>query len=257
MICSECTRPIGLHGARGYCPRHYQRWRKHGDSSTVLPSGNTQGRLWKRTLNQEYFDDINTSERAYWLGFFTADGCVQRREHSYLISLCLKESDKDHVQLFCDALGADHPLRFREDTNTVRVTIGSKRMVESLERLGVTPRKSLTAQPWVGPESLMSHYWRGLFDGDGTIYHSTAGWFLGIVGSLACVEAFADWARLVSGSKAKYSKASGCWVWKVCGGPMPQLLAKALYEDAPVALPRKRARAEDLMAINFSQHRRG
>lgn len=258
--CSECERPAD---ARGWCKMHWRRWRKHGDPSVILPhaGGNREGNLRKRTLNQEYFDDIATPEQAYWLGFFTADGSVMRGKRSYLLRLALKESDQDHVRAFRDALGGDHELKLRDTeryaatrSNTVSVTISSKHMLESLEKLGVTSRKSLTAKPWNGPNELMPHYWRGLFDGDGTIYRSTAGWFVGICGSSACVEAFAEWARSVSGSKAKCSnhkESPGCWVWKTGGGPIPQLLVKALYRDASVALPRKKARAESLMAISF------
>ncbi len=34
-----CHAPIGPTGARGWCPRHYQRWRLHGDPLTVHPRG--------------------------------------------------------------------------------------------------------------------------------------------------------------------------------------------------------------------------
>jgi len=34
-----CGTPIGPTGARGWCPKHYQRWRQHGDPLTVHPRG--------------------------------------------------------------------------------------------------------------------------------------------------------------------------------------------------------------------------
>ena len=223
----------------------------------------------KYSLNETYFDSIETPEQAYWLGFFTADGGVMKKPY-YTIRLALKESDRDHVQLFCDALGGSgHPIRRREsDTgNTVAVTICSRYMVESLERLGVTSCKSLTAKPWSGPEDLMPHYWRGLFDGDGTIFktvnhpHRPNGgcemWWTGICGSSYCVEAFAEWARLITGSRAKAGVANkrspDCWAWKTGGGLKPQLLAKALYGNASIALARKEALARTLMSIDFDQ----
>ena len=30
----------------------------------------------KYNFNQDYFENIDTDEKAYWLGFFFADGCI-------------------------------------------------------------------------------------------------------------------------------------------------------------------------------------
>lgn len=37
-ICSinECHTPVGNHGARGYCPKHYKRFVKHGDPTRLV-----------------------------------------------------------------------------------------------------------------------------------------------------------------------------------------------------------------------------
>lgn len=39
----ECSTLVGKHGARGYCPTHYKRFKKHGDASIVtrLPRGSS------------------------------------------------------------------------------------------------------------------------------------------------------------------------------------------------------------------------
>ena len=43
------------------------------------------------TLNIEYFKYIDTAEKAYWLGFIVADGCVQKS--GYKLAFCVKDSD--------------------------------------------------------------------------------------------------------------------------------------------------------------------
>lgn len=251
--CSECDKPAV--NSRGWCNTHYMRWWKHGDPSIVLQHHR------KHTLNKEYFDSITTPEQAYWLGFFTADGSIVQHRKGYSVRLSLKESDRDHVQLFCDALGSSKQI-YSRPKGTAEVQIDSKYMVESLARLGIVPRKSLTVEPWSGPDELMSHYWRGLFDGDGTIFVSSRReheWFVGICGSRACVDAFATWARLICGSKARScpstKRSPDCWAWKVGGGRKPQLLVEALYRDASVALPRKRVLAESLMQVDYAKIR--
>lgn len=40
-IIEDCTTDIGKHGAKGYCPKHYKRYAKHGDAHKItrMPRG--------------------------------------------------------------------------------------------------------------------------------------------------------------------------------------------------------------------------
>ena len=58
---------------RTWCPMHYERWRKHGSTDVVF-----QPDTRRYSLDEHYFDVIDTPEKAYWLGFIGADGCVQQ-----------------------------------------------------------------------------------------------------------------------------------------------------------------------------------
>lgn len=210
----------------------------HGDPSVVLPPHRKGNR--KYALDEGYFDDVSTPEKAYWLGFITADGGIIRNAKTNALRLELAEKDAEHVQRFADALGSDKPLRFNR--GCIGISLDSWYLVESLERLGITQRKSATVEPWDGPDDLMPHYWRGLFDGDGCVCRSRGKWQLGICGSHACVEGFARWARDVCESRAKEiptSPGSSCWQWSICGTAMPRRLAEALYLPGYIALKRK------------------
>jgi len=243
MTCIKCSRRVI---ARGYCTLHYQRWRKHGDPSVVLPR--SYGVTRKYAINEGYFDRIETPEQAYWLGFIAADGGVLNRDGTYRLSVELKKDDADHLQLLADALSSNVPVKFYR--GCASVTFHSLRMIESLARFGIVERKSATCKPWAGLPELMPHYWRGLFDGDGTIYISARhnNWVLGICGSHDCVQSFAEWARKMCSSHAKAipcRPGSSCWKWQVMGKTMPRLLAEALYVNG-IALERKRALADIL-----------
>ncbi len=243
--CLECSEPPI---AQGYCTMHYQRWAKHGDPSTALPGGREGCR--KYTLHHEYFDDIATQEQAYWLGFITADGGIIRSGRTFALRMMLAERDAAHVQRLADALGSDKPPQTRRGSTSV--SFDSWRLVESLGRLGVTPRKSATVEPWNGPARLMPHYWRGLFDGDGWIGISRGTWRLGICGSAPCVLGYAAWGSGICGSKARlhqHRTTPTCWYWTVGGNRMARRLAEALYDGATVTLPRKQERAERLMSL--------
>ena len=47
----------------------------------------------KRYIDIDYFKNVDTEEKAYWLGFLYADGCVQNKKTGQkLISLAVKDS---------------------------------------------------------------------------------------------------------------------------------------------------------------------
>lgn len=244
-----------VHVAQGYCTKHYAHWRIHGDPTIIV---HRRRKCDAYALNETYFDEITTEDQAYWLGFLVADGGIIRSgSKTYSLRLELAAIDGEHVARFSEAIGSAKPLATRsKGTGSIVAVIDSWRMVESLERLGVTTRKSLTAEPWDGPAHLMPHYWRGMFDGDGTIFkgRTTPGehWCVGLVGSRACIDVYGVWASAISGATATPRPVTGgIWRWKVEGGQKPQRLAEALYGNATISLPRKQERAKTLLAIDY------
>jgi len=243
-----CSEP---HCARGYCNKHWRRWRTHGDPMRV-----DQGREGSRKylLDESFFNDIDTEQKAYWLGFITADGCIIESGTTHALRVELSVRDTDHLEQMCSDLGSTRPVSHRR--TFASVSFDSWRLVDALKALGITPRKSATVQPWSGPDDLMPHYWRGMFDGDGSIYRTTRDgvWNLKLVGSEACIRAFAAWASDICGSKARPSIAKGsCWGWTVCGGRSPQALARVLYGESTVALGRKLDLAKTLLGVDFDE----
>ncbi len=251
LTCSIGTCPDSAR-VRGWCNGHYRRWQRHGDP---------EGGWHAYRFDQTFFDVIDTEAKAYWLGFITADGCVQAgavgtagwQRHSLYVKL--KASDAGHLEKLKAALSAENPVRPVPPTGLAgpgaELTLSSQHLVESLIRLGVTPRKSLTVQPWNGPADLMRHYWRGLVDGDGTIVrHPQARdkWHLRLLGSEACVEAFRVWAVSVCGTAAKKYPKGNIWSFTVGGLASPQALVRGLYDGATVYLDRKHELAFQLMA---------
>lgn len=75
-----------------------------------------------------------------------------------------------------------------EPAPNANLSVGSRRLADALIGLGIGPRKSATQEPWNGPEDLMPHYWRGLFDGDGSLARKSADlWTVFLCGSEPCV----------------------------------------------------------------------
>jgi hypothetical protein len=236
------------HQGLGYCNRHLLRVRNHDDAHHVRRPEDAHR---KYELNRTFFDGITTEKQAYWLGFITADGGITQTSRTNTLRVGLHPRDEDHLVKMNADLGSDRPLLHYPAKPSVTAAFDSLHLVDALGRLGVGPRKSVTVKPWGGPDHLMPHYWRGMFDGDGSIFPTSAGqgWCLFICGSEFCVKAFASWAAEICGSTAtpRHLKG-GCWGWRVGGGPKPQLLARVLYGEAATSLARKQERANRLIA---------
>lgn len=121
----------------------------------------------KKPINSTIFNVIDTEEKAYWLGFLYADGCISDDNK---VELSLKLSDKPHVEKFRQFMGFGNPVR--EDWFRARMSFQDKMIGEDLKRLGCIPRKSLVLRfptEKQVPKNLVIPFIRGYFDGDGSI----------------------------------------------------------------------------------------
>ena len=119
---------------------------------------------------------------------------------------------------------------------------GSIKVAKDLARCGVVPKKSLIAKPH---EALLNnrHFWRGMIDGDGTLYKDRNG--LGLCGTEAVCQGFLDFAKTMIPTKAHVRKCKAN-LWSIgvaCGRENNVGLLKELYENAPTYLIRKHSRA--------------
>lgn len=114
-------------------------------------------------VQEDYFQEINTPEKAYWLGVIWSDGHINSRT----CTLALK--DTEHVIAFRSAVASKHKLSYL-DNGMAKVRICNPRFTQHLIDHGCHDRKSYTIQwPSLLPDHLASHFLRGVFDGDGTI----------------------------------------------------------------------------------------
>ena len=127
----------------------------------------------KYTLNEHYFDTIDTQEKAYIIGLLMADGCV----HKNTISISLQEDDGYILEKINSLLGSNRPIKpidmkKKKDTykNQYKLSIVNKYMANQLRNLGIVEQKSLKLEypDWI-TDSLLPHLIRGYLDGDGSI----------------------------------------------------------------------------------------
>jgi intein/homing endonuclease len=123
----------------------------------------------KYPINQNYFDEIDTEEKAYFLGLLCADGC--NHKNSTKVSMWLKESDKEILEKFKNVLQPTKPLTYckkKIGNNQYGIQISNRKISDRLNELGCVPNKTtLLRFPTQIPDELLKHYLRGFFDGDG------------------------------------------------------------------------------------------
>ena len=130
-----------------------------------------------KRVNENYFEKIDSEEKAYFLGFIYADGSVSSK--GYTLVLGLAEKDGYIVEKFAECLETDYKVRhyiqnttYKDNFEECRITISNKKIKEDLNKLGVFPGKTLKCSfPTSNqvPDNLIHHFIRGFFDGDGSI----------------------------------------------------------------------------------------
>lgn len=214
-----------------------------------------------RTVNERYFENIDTEEKAYWLGFLLADGNITRTKKTYAVTLGLSSVDRAHVEKFAAAIESkaliverERPSVFPNQRPSERVysasilTVYSKPMVDDLCRLGIVPAKSKIATPWDGSPELMRHYWRGVIDGDGWIGDgSKRQGAIGVCGSEDVVWGFERYVKGIVETSAQAYWNGYVWIFSVGGAVTCKELSAHFYQGATVYLERKFKAAEKLM----------
>ena len=134
----------------------------------------------KYSVDEHYFDTIDTPEKAYILGLLYADGCNYNRKGKWCINISLQEGDKELLENVRKELKYEKPLEYIDYSNkrdfghTCKNQYGlfvfSKHMCNELHKKGMVRNKSLILEfpEWLNPD-LYSHFIRGYFDGDGSI----------------------------------------------------------------------------------------
>lgn len=130
----------------------------------------------KYTVNESFFEKIDTQEKAYAFGVLLSDGCIINSKSYASKYICFDQLIEriDILEQIKRSLNTDYPIHrtLLGSKITCRLQICSNKMFNDLVKLGVTPKKSLTVCfPTFIKDDLMPHFIRGLFDGDGCVWN--------------------------------------------------------------------------------------
>ena len=215
----------------------------------------------KYKVNEDYFEIIDSENKAYWLGFLYADGCVRKRygkngkSKGGSVELSLKASDRYHISNFLYDIGSNAPIIDKnvnlngKEYKAVRVNISSIKMVNDLIDHGCIEKKSLKLAKPVGvPCDLVSHFIRGYFDGDGCVafYPKKHHYTYSILGTEDFLNFVIQVSNIDSFSIIKFSHKKCCEL-KIYSKRCVEIFHNYIYAGKSIYLERKYQKSLSMM----------
>jgi hypothetical protein len=254
--------------------------KSRGIITKVWYDAKLSGKLRNRyDLNHDYFENIDSPDKAYFLGFMAADGNVFARKSTAcapIIKLSLKSDDEYALELFAKCISSNKPLYHQNIKSKNAVTeystieIVSEKMASDLSKYGIVPRKTYNYKMQDLSDEMMSHFIRGYFDGDGSIAiasgkaQSPSQYRITIVGfedNMLAIQGFlesVDIKMVIVYDKRTYGNQDG---QKFCNLIAPNVetkykFLKYIYQDCgDLCLKRKKDRADiffDAITNNYA-----
>lgn len=190
-----------------------------------------------------------TEKSCYWAGFIAADGNV--RSNRDAVQIHLSKIDLNHLEKFKDFIRLDGNIGVYE--NSCKVSVNGRWFVQDLkENFNITNRKSLTLKPPKLPQYLLRHYFRGYFDGDGSITKTSTP-SMSLIGTIDMLNSFNEYAHSLGVSlKSKNAVAplipAGNAFQISYSGINAYKILSHLYDDSAVCLDRKKNKFDFLFA---------
>lgn len=222
------------------------------------------------SFNENFFESIDTEEKAYWLGFLIADGYITKRENSYKIGVALSSCDIGHLEKLNKSLNSNYPIRTYEATknsysnnNYSRLIYSSKIMFDNLLKYNFVEHKTnILNLPDVNLlNGFTSDFIRGYFDGNGSIAHTNTELNNSYAFKLVSTKNFLDFVNnyikeKLGFSANKYYKRKDyqeVMSLEFGGNLKTQKILDLLYKNATIYLDRKYQRYLDLCNLNNSR----
>ena len=132
----------------------------------------TRSEAWKHRgtddvyeINEGFFHNWS-KEMAYILGLILTDGNIDAENGQ--VSLTMKEGYL--LKNVKTILNSEHPVKYYKENEIYCFSFCRKKMSDRLFKLGISSNKSLKVRFPDVPDKFLSHFIRGVFDGDGSVF---------------------------------------------------------------------------------------
>lgn len=140
----------------------------------------------KYSVDESFFEKIDSHAKAQILGFIGADGCLtQASKYSKIITIKLARIDELYLTWIKENLKFKGPIKqsvvksgYNPNFEVSDLTLCNQKLCNDIQKLGIHERKSLTLDfptPEQVPNEFLSSYILGYFEGDGSISHGISG----------------------------------------------------------------------------------
>lgn len=153
--CIECGE-TKRHKALGLCQQCYDKKRRR--KRTVAK------KIKEKRINESFFETW-TDEMAYVLGFWCADGYVDKE----MKNAVAYNKSKELLEMIRSIMESSYTIGLYEPTGIYHFSIPNKKVIQDLVNLGVVPAKSNKIKCPNVPDFAFKHFLRGYFDGNGTV----------------------------------------------------------------------------------------
>jgi len=200
----------------------------------------------KSFYNENFFKDINTEEKAYWLGFICADGSVRngRQKNNrirYTLKIALSGVDYSHLVKFKTSI--NYSGKIKKYSNMCEISIEGKKIIKDLEKNNIVENKTfITKKPNLN-KNMERHFWRGVFDGDGCItYHSKdkKQMSISLCGSIFLISEFKKFLHTIEVEKIHTRKDRNIYSASTGGNIVCYKILNKLYNNSTIFLKRKK-----------------
>lgn len=213
----------------------------------TIRNGNT--RKAENGVNLRFFEE-DTEGSAYFYGLLLSDGNISERGK---VSISLKSTDSHILEDFRLAVGSNSKVTFHtrpDGTSSCSLVFTVKPIAESLDKLGMVPRKSLSEK---APSKFLLNkdFWRGMVDGDGciTFPENKASPRVYLCGSEEICNQFLSFCKTIREdiTTDTVHMVGGLYRVTVCANKAASVL-QVLYGDCNYSLKRKGVLAHKVVA---------
>lgn len=202
----------------------------------------------KASINENYFDVIDSEEKAYFLGLLSADGYIDSSEKT--VCLALNQKDVDAIYKIKQATNCKNNITRTSTPNCVCLNMCSKHMVKTLSRYGIVRNKSKILPFPELPPGLYRHFFRGYCDGDGCVHKRQV---VIVVGSKCFLDGAVDY--LEEAFHRKMSVSPMGTYYRLVLSRKDLDVIQWMYDGATVSLDRKQ-RSYNENWLSYAEKRR-
>lgn len=189
------------------------------------------------TLNESYFDVIDSQVKAYLLGLIAADGCVTKTNY-----VAFESIDKQLTELLSTELQYSGKIRIVKPQGYAphyRINFSSLSIATALRSYGIVTGRMFSGTYYFPKTEYLASYVLGYFDGDGCAYvnEGRSGGLICIVGSF---EFTCELARRLGMGVVQEHNSNKAYYWRIYSRQNIEAFYKLIYQHQKMGLERKK-----------------